>query len=66
MCVVVIVSFFSLPQTDLPSDRIYAKALSKTLTKVASPLTVGLYSSCNSRINMVLRNIESMCLGGGV
>ncbi|XP_031414764.1 NTPase KAP family P-loop domain-containing protein 1 [Clupea harengus] len=43
---------------DLPSDRIYAKALSKTLTKVASPLTVGLYSSCNSRINMVLRNIE--------
>ncbi|XP_041937488.1 NTPase KAP family P-loop domain-containing protein 1 [Alosa sapidissima] len=43
---------------DLPSDKIYAKALSKTLTHVASPLTVGLYSSCNSRINMVLRNIE--------
>ncbi|XP_030627944.1 NTPase KAP family P-loop domain-containing protein 1 [Chanos chanos] len=44
--------------TDIPSDNIYAHALCKTLTKVPSPLTVGLYSSCHNRINMILRNIE--------
>ncbi|XP_059393646.1 NTPase KAP family P-loop domain-containing protein 1-like [Carassius carassius] len=44
--------------TDIPSDNVYAYALSKTLTKVSSPVTVGLYSECHSRINMVLKNIE--------
>lgn len=44
--------------TDIPSDNVYAYALSKTLTKVSSPLTVGLYSECHNRINMVLKNIE--------
>ncbi|XP_071015476.1 NTPase KAP family P-loop domain-containing protein 1-like [Oncorhynchus clarkii lewisi] len=43
---------------DLPSDHIYAYALSKTLIKVSSPATVGLYSSCQNRINMILRYIE--------
>ncbi|XP_051957579.1 NTPase KAP family P-loop domain-containing protein 1 [Xyrauchen texanus] len=43
---------------DIPTDYLYAYALSKTLTKVASPLTVGLYSECHNRINMVLKNIE--------
>ncbi|XP_062302658.1 NTPase KAP family P-loop domain-containing protein 1 [Osmerus eperlanus] len=43
---------------DLPSDNIYAYALSKTLIKVASPATVGLYSSCPKRINMILRHVE--------
>ncbi|XP_051532122.1 NTPase KAP family P-loop domain-containing protein 1-like [Myxocyprinus asiaticus] len=43
---------------DIPSDNVYAYALSKTLTKVVSPLTVGLYSECHNRINMVLKNIE--------
>lgn len=44
--------------TDVPSDNVYAYALSKTLTKVSSPVTVGLYSECHNRINMVLKNIE--------
>ncbi|KAL1265943.1 hypothetical protein QQF64_003970 [Cirrhinus molitorella] len=44
--------------TDIPSDNVYAYALSKTLTKVSSPVTVGLYSECQNRINMVLKNIE--------
>ncbi|XP_026130830.1 NTPase KAP family P-loop domain-containing protein 1-like isoform X2 [Carassius auratus] len=44
--------------TDIPSDNVYSYALSKTLTKVSSPVTVGLYSECHSRINMVLKNIE--------
>ncbi|XP_042589852.1 NTPase KAP family P-loop domain-containing protein 1-like [Cyprinus carpio] len=44
--------------TDIPSDNVYAYALSKTLTKVSSPVTVGLYSECHNRINMVLKNIE--------
>uniref|UniRef100_A0A674BFE6 NTPase, KAP family P-loop domain containing 1 n=1 Tax=Salmo trutta TaxID=8032 RepID=A0A674BFE6_SALTR len=44
--------------SDLPSDHIYAYALSKTLIKVSSPATVGLYSSCQNRINMILRYIE--------
>ncbi|XP_071187424.1 NTPase KAP family P-loop domain-containing protein 1 [Salvelinus alpinus] len=43
---------------DLPSDHIYAYALSTTLIKVSSPATVGLYSSCQNRINMILRYIE--------
>ncbi|XP_039530088.1 NTPase KAP family P-loop domain-containing protein 1 [Pimephales promelas] len=43
---------------DIPSDNVYAYALSKTLTKVSSPVTVGLYSECHNRINMVLKNIE--------
>lgn len=51
------VSFFLLV-TDVPSDNVYAYALSKTLTKVSSPVTVGLYSECHNRINMVLKNIE--------
>uniref|UniRef100_A0A3B1KE24 NTPase, KAP family P-loop domain containing 1 n=1 Tax=Astyanax mexicanus TaxID=7994 RepID=A0A3B1KE24_ASTMX len=43
---------------DLYSENIYAYALSKTLTKVHPPLTVGLYSSCHSKIKMILKNIE--------
>ncbi|XP_053279948.1 NTPase KAP family P-loop domain-containing protein 1 isoform X1 [Pleuronectes platessa] len=39
-------------------DDIFAYALSKTLTKVSSPATVGLYSSCQNRINMILRQME--------
>uniref|UniRef100_A0A3P9JFR3 NTPase, KAP family P-loop domain containing 1 n=1 Tax=Oryzias latipes TaxID=8090 RepID=A0A3P9JFR3_ORYLA len=41
-----------------PTDRIYAYALSKTLTKISSPATVGLYSSCQDRLNMILRHME--------
>ncbi|XP_067287759.1 NTPase KAP family P-loop domain-containing protein 1 [Pseudorasbora parva] len=44
--------------TAIPSDNVYAYALSKTLTKVSCPATVGLYSECHNRINMVLKNIE--------
>lgn len=51
----------SFPVTDIPSDNVYAYALSKTLTKVSSPVTVGLYSECHNRINMVLKNIEGKC-----
>ncbi|XP_008273739.1 NTPase KAP family P-loop domain-containing protein 1 [Stegastes partitus] len=39
-------------------DDIYAYALSKTLTKVSSPATVGLYSSCQNRLNMILEQME--------
>ncbi|XP_041821704.1 NTPase KAP family P-loop domain-containing protein 1 [Chelmon rostratus] len=39
-------------------DDIYAYALSKTLTKVSSPATVGLYSACQNRIHMILRQME--------
>ncbi|KAL6112919.1 nkpd1 [Pungitius sinensis] len=35
-------------------DDIYAYALSKTLTEVSSPATVGLYSSCQNRICRIL------------
>ncbi|KAM3876903.1 NTPase KAP family P-loop domain-containing protein 1 [Diretmus argenteus] len=43
----------------MPSkDDVYAYALSKTLTKVSSPATVGLYSSCQNRINLILRQVE--------
>uniref|UniRef100_A0A3Q3JPE6 Uncharacterized protein n=1 Tax=Monopterus albus TaxID=43700 RepID=A0A3Q3JPE6_MONAL len=38
--------------------NIYAYALSKTLTNISSPATVGLYSSCQNRINMILGQIE--------
>ncbi|KAG5833580.1 hypothetical protein ANANG_G00277400 [Anguilla anguilla] len=44
---------------DRPSDNIYGYALSKTLTKVAPPITVALYSSCHSRVNMLLKCIEA-------
>ncbi|XP_077375691.1 NTPase KAP family P-loop domain-containing protein 1 [Festucalex cinctus] len=39
-------------------DDIFAYALSKTLTKVSSPATVGLYSSCQSRIGRILGKME--------
>ncbi|XP_040052584.1 NTPase KAP family P-loop domain-containing protein 1 [Gasterosteus aculeatus] len=35
-------------------DDVYAYALSKTLTEVSSPATVGLYSSCENRIHRIL------------
>ncbi|XP_061082886.1 NTPase KAP family P-loop domain-containing protein 1 [Conger conger] len=44
---------------DLPSDNIYGYALSQTLMKVAAPVTVGLYSPCHSRVNMLLKSIEA-------
>ncbi|KAM3624685.1 uncharacterized protein V6R79_000099 [Siganus canaliculatus] len=42
----------------LTKDDIYAYALSKTLTKVSSPATVGLYSSCPNRAQMILKKLE--------
>ncbi|XP_058485538.1 NTPase KAP family P-loop domain-containing protein 1 isoform X1 [Solea solea] len=39
-------------------EDIYAFALSKTLTKIPSPATVGLYSSCHNRNNMILEKME--------
>ncbi|XP_051918628.1 NTPase KAP family P-loop domain-containing protein 1 [Hippocampus zosterae] len=39
-------------------DDVFAYALSKTLTKVSSPATVGLYSSCQSRIRRILGKME--------
>ncbi|XP_056134818.1 NTPase KAP family P-loop domain-containing protein 1 [Lampris incognitus] len=42
----------------LPSDDVHAYALAKTLVKVASPVTVGLYSACENRINMILKQME--------
>ncbi|XP_068431594.1 NTPase KAP family P-loop domain-containing protein 1 [Clinocottus analis] len=39
------------------NDDIYAYALSKTLTKVSSPATVGLYSLCENRISMILEQM---------
>lgn len=39
-------------------DDVYAYALSKTLTEVSAPATVGLYSSCQDRINLVLKQME--------
>ncbi|XP_068176439.1 NTPase KAP family P-loop domain-containing protein 1 [Antennarius striatus] len=39
-------------------DDIYAYALAKTLTKVSSPATVGLYSACQNRLSMILEQIE--------
>ncbi|XP_015235860.1 PREDICTED: NTPase KAP family P-loop domain-containing protein 1 [Cyprinodon variegatus] len=43
---------------NLPLDNIYAYALSKTLTRVSSPTTVGLYSSCQDRLDVILDQIE--------
>ncbi|XP_028291355.1 NTPase KAP family P-loop domain-containing protein 1 isoform X2 [Gouania willdenowi] len=40
-------------------DDVYAYALSKTLTKVSSPATVGLYSACLSRSSMILEQTEA-------
>ncbi|KAF3832789.1 hypothetical protein F7725_026454, partial [Dissostichus mawsoni] len=34
--------------------------MSKTLTKVSSPATVGLYSSCQNRLNMILGQMEAL------
>ncbi|XP_053722188.1 NTPase KAP family P-loop domain-containing protein 1 [Synchiropus splendidus] len=42
----------------VPSDDVFAFALSKTLTKVSSPATVGLYSSCENRIHSILQQME--------
>lgn len=42
------------------ADDIYAYAVSKTLTKISSPATVGLYSACQNRLNMILDQIEGM------
>ncbi|KAK7889256.1 hypothetical protein WMY93_024816 [Mugilogobius chulae] len=39
-------------------DEVYAYALSKTLTKVSAPATVGLYSTCQDRISFVLKQME--------
>ncbi|KAI4886563.1 hypothetical protein NFI96_023217 [Prochilodus magdalenae] len=50
--------FYSLLPTELHSENVYAYALSKTLTKVHPPMTVGLYSSCYSRSKIMLKNIE--------
>lgn len=43
---------------DVLTDDIYAYAVSKTLTKISSPATVGLYSACQNRLNMILDQIE--------
>ncbi|KAL1021710.1 hypothetical protein UPYG_G00017030 [Umbra pygmaea] len=56
--VIILCNTITMETQDLSSDHIYAYALSQTLTKVSSPATVGLYSSCQNRINMVLRHIE--------
>lgn len=47
----------SLFQHSLPDD-IYAYALSKALTRVSAPATVGLYSTCQDRITRILEKIE--------
>ncbi|KAJ0001672.1 hypothetical protein NQD34_001468 [Periophthalmus magnuspinnatus] len=39
-------------------DEVYAYALSKTLSKVSAPATVGLYSTCQDRISLVLKRLE--------
>lgn len=44
----------------LLSDDVFAYALAKTLTKVSSPATVGLYSACQNRLNMILEHMEGM------
>lgn len=40
------------------SDDFYAYALSKALTRVSAPATVGLYSTCQNRITRILKKIE--------
>lgn len=42
----------------LLSDDIYAYALSKALTRVSAPATVGLYSACQNRITRILKKVE--------
>lgn len=42
------------------ADDIYSYAVSKTLTKISSPATVGLYSACQNRLNMILEQIQGM------
>ncbi|KAM6943500.1 NTPase KAP family P-loop domain-containing protein 1-like [Xenentodon cancila] len=37
---------------------VFAYALSKTLTNVSSPATVGLYSSCQDRLKRILKQME--------
>ncbi|KAM6943498.1 LOW QUALITY PROTEIN: NTPase KAP family P-loop domain-containing protein 1-like [Xenentodon cancila] len=39
-------------------DDVFAYALSKTLTNVSSPATVGLYSSCQDRLKRILKQME--------
>lgn len=48
---------------NLLSDDIYAYALSKRLTKVSSPATVGLYSSCQDRLDVILDLMEGKWCG---
>uniref|UniRef100_A0A3B3DM59 NTPase, KAP family P-loop domain containing 1 n=1 Tax=Oryzias melastigma TaxID=30732 RepID=A0A3B3DM59_ORYME len=36
----------------------YAEALGKTMTMVSSPATVGLYCSCQDRLNLILEHME--------
>lgn len=43
----------------LPDD-IYAYALSKALTRVSAPATLGLYSTCQNRITRILKKIQGM------
>ncbi|XP_051774788.1 NTPase KAP family P-loop domain-containing protein 1 [Erpetoichthys calabaricus] len=45
-----------MPHAD---DDVYAYGLSMALTKVVAPATVGLYSSCRSRIAVILKHLES-------
>uniref|UniRef100_A0A3B3DPA0 NTPase, KAP family P-loop domain containing 1 n=1 Tax=Oryzias melastigma TaxID=30732 RepID=A0A3B3DPA0_ORYME len=44
----------------LLSDETYADALAKTLTTVSSPATVGLYCSCQDRLNLILEHMEEI------
>lgn len=44
----------------LLSDETYADALAKTLTTVSSPATVGLYCSCQDRLNLILEHMEGI------
>nr|XP_015196365.1 PREDICTED: NTPase KAP family P-loop domain-containing protein 1 [Lepisosteus oculatus]XP_015196366.1 PREDICTED: NTPase KAP family P-loop domain-containing protein 1 [Lepisosteus oculatus]XP_015196367.1 PREDICTED: NTPase KAP family P-loop domain-containing protein 1 [Lepisosteus oculatus] len=41
------------------SDAVYAYSLSQALTKVAPPATIGLYSSCRTRLRLLRRSIET-------
>ncbi|KAM9816885.1 NTPase KAP family P-loop domain-containing protein 1 [Neosynchiropus ocellatus] len=49
--------FWCVVLTGLLYD-VFAFALSKALTKVSSPATVGLYSSCENRIHTILQQME--------
>lgn len=48
----------SLKMNSNSKDDVYAYALSKTLTRVRAPATVGLYSTCQDRISLVLKQME--------